>query len=242
MNTPLRFLLAQLLIPVVLPASASMGQIVAFQADFNLDAIGEQPSSDPPGDPLGDEILITTSGGILTVEASFGVMNDKPVVLDRRSSGSLNLRTHLDPALQNCQTYKARWTAMLNEVTDNVSIGAYSQTGLMGALYYDDGGVLLYNLVALETGYQANVPQTFELTVDIPAKTTSLSIDGYADPNAQNVPFSLLNYTETFMRLFFSLGGFDYEEFAIDDIEIVATECSVSADPTSWSAMKSRYQ
>jgi len=225
-------------------ASHAIAQTIAFQADFNLDTVGEEPNLDPPGEPSGDEIIISTSGGILTVMQSFGAMTDKPVVLDRRSSGSLSLQAILDPDLRSCNTYLVRWTSMLTEATNNVTIGVYSETSLMGAMYYREGGVLVYNGLQnpLETGYAPNVPQTFELSIDIPSKTTSLSIDGYADPNSQNLPFVLLNSTETFRRLYITLGGFDYEEFALDDIEIIVTGCNVPTNKTTWSSVKSRYE
>lgn len=242
MFSPARALFSALACLLVFSASPAAAQTVAFQADFNLDTVDEEPNLDPPGEPSGDEIIISTSGGILTVQPSFGAMTDKPVVLDRRRSGSLSLQALLDPSLRSCSTYVVRWTSMLTEATGSVTIGVYSESSLMGALYYKEDGLLEYNLVPLEAAYTPNVPQMFELSIDIPNRKTSLSVDGLADPNAQERPFVLLNVTGTFRRLFASYGGFDNHEFAMDDIEILATDCGLATQTRTWSAVKAPFE
>lgn len=220
-------------------------QTTAFYADFNMDTAGEQPNLSPPGPPSGDAISLNTAGGSVTVEATYGVMTDQPLVMDRVTTGAHTAQFILDPTSTGCDTYAVRWTAMITEATDNINISFRNETNsVMAQFHYRPNGVLAYNGFTNEiaTGYAPNVPQDFEVMIDIPAGTTSLSIDGVPDPKAQNRPFVFPNFSETFDNFIVGFAGLEYEEFIIDDIEIIATACDVvPTERSSWSALKATF-
>jgi hypothetical protein len=178
------------------------------------------------------------------VQESFGVMTDQPLVLDRRTTGSTTIKGHVAPGLTSCDVYVVRWTGMITEATDNVQIQLHNDvTANLGTLHYRPEGDLAYNGFGnvLSVGYEPNVPQVFEITVEVPNGTTSLSIDGVPVPEAQNKPNVQNNSTDSFESMIFAIAGLEYEEYVIDDFLITATGCDVPTEKSSWSKLKANY-
>jgi len=89
-------------------------------------------------------------------------------------------------------------------------------------------------------GFQIDVPQAFEITLNMVAKTTSLSVDGVAIPGMQDIPQYQLS-GDGLKTLYFKPGGVDNQQFVIDDIEIISDCGGPANESTSWGAVKSLY-
>ena len=86
----------------------------------------------------------------------------------------------------------------------------------------------------LSIGYIANTPQHFELKLDIPNKLASLTIDGTALPEAQDVRFTQTG-AGGFLGFGCSPGGLDTLRFAADDFHIEGFVCQgVPVEQRSW--------
>lgn len=232
--------IAFLLLPAVAPA-----QFVALNANFNQSTPGEQVPTDLPGEPDGDFVDLRTTAGTITVETDFGVMTDQPLVYKRSTLGSLSFEANLAPVFQQCDSYVITWTSMIDRETGFFGVGIKSEFSQMGQLQYDDEFVLNMNGFQnpLSVGYQAGVPQDFQVTIDMLGKSTSLSIDGVAVPEAQSLPFIFANTNNTFFAIQWTGGGVEDPAFVIDDILVLASDCaSVPTEETSWGGIKSRFR
>lgn len=232
-----------LLVPALaaVPASA---QVVALDADFNQNTVGEQPPTDLPGDPAGDRMTFTTSGGTVQVADAYGVMTDQPLVYHRTSLSALTIVAYVAPQYEDCNSYLIRWTSMVDQEVGffGISFRASGNWQLAQFQYYE-GFVLNMNGFQnpLSVGYAAGVPQLFELTIDLVNERTSLSIDGNPVPEAQNLPYVQANLTGTFQSILFTGGGTEYPDFVIDDLEVIADCGTVAAEPITWSRLKTLY-
>lgn len=236
---------AGLLCAVLLGMSVALAsaQVVALSADFNQNTVGEQPPADLPGDPVGDFLGFGTAAGNITVVDQIGPMTDQPLVMDRTTTGLFSLTANLAPDLVNCDTYLVRWTGMVDQEVSSFGVNLVG-SGNLAALQYDDAFVLNMNGFQNPTSvaYQANVPQVFEVAVDMVAKKTSLSIDSVPVPEAQNLNFISLNSSGTFEFLIFSGSGAQNWDYAIDDLEVIATCGPTPTNPSTWSQLKTRYR
>lgn len=211
----------------------AVAQTVALHSDFNHVTAGERPpngSSNPlPGDPDGDYLLFSSQGGPITVESTFGTLDDKPLVMSRETiPASFFLRLETDPDLQDCDYYLVSWRSLLQSPFQYfftcTLMGPPVGPSLpqMAVLIYQTGGELFMNGTqsALSVSSQPGVAQLFEVWLDITNQTTSLSIDGVPVPEAQDLPF--FHSGSTGLRRFvFSAGGMTALQFAVDDIHAV---------------------
>lgn len=243
MNYCIVFALALLAFASLSPASSA--QITALNADFSQDTVGEPPTLDIPGDPVGDYLVTQTDAGSIYVTDSFGAMVDQPLVMERTDFGVLSIAAHLAPDLVSCSSYLVKWIAMIDQEVDYFEVsfrsGANAQ---LAQLQYASGSVLNMNGSdnPIGTGYQAVVAQLFELTVDMVAETTSLSVNGEPVAEAQNLPFLEVNQTGSFENILFVAGGAEFMTFYLDDLLVEATCEPTAAAPTTWSMLKTRYQ
>lgn len=235
-------LLAFLIIAFLLVPLGAHAQTLALSADFNSNTVGEKPPKDLPGDPTGDEITFSTSGGSITVQSSFGAMTDQPLVMDRTRSGVFGSTLHLRPGLENCGSYTVRWTGMAAQDTDNVRVSLNANLGLLVRVTYAGSGSLKLNeTVPISVGFQPNVPQTFEINVHFATKTVDLAIDGVPVPEAQDFGFYDTLFPTHLASVGFTMGGIENEEYIIDDVEVLAHDCEVTTRSTTWSTLKSQF-
>lgn len=87
---------------------------VAFNANFDLDTVGDWPNLDPPGDPAGDSIEIlgrwSDDDTSAFVQESWRTLANKPLVIDRHVSENISFYFNLDPAYTECGTYTITWS------------------------------------------------------------------------------------------------------------------------------------
>jgi hypothetical protein len=230
---------------LVAPVALVSAQTVALNANFNQNTVGEQPPADLPGDPVGDFLAFgSNAAGVITVVDQNGPMTDQPLLMDRKISGLFSFTANLAPDLVSCETYVVRWTSMVDREVFTFGINLVGGGGNLAALEYDEAFVINMNGFQNPTSvaYQANVPQDFEVTVDMVAKKTSLSIDGVPVPEAQNLNFISFNAAGTFEYLIFSGSSVENWDFIIDDLQVIATCGSTPAIPTTWSLLKAKYR
>lgn len=224
-----------------LPGSA---QVLALDAKFDQDTVGEPPALDLPGDPEGDFLTVQTEAGSLYVADAVGAMLNQPLVIERSDFGVISVTAHLVPELITCNSYLVRWVGMVDQEVDFFEVSFRSgMDNQLGQLQYGTGLVLSMNGVQnpLSVGYQAIIPQVFALTVDLLSETTSLSIGGEPVPEAQNLPFLEVNSTGSFENIIFSGGGAEFMDFVLDDLEVFAFCEPTATVPTTWSTLKTRY-
>ena len=221
-----------------------MAQTVAFQNDFDHDTPGLAPISDPPGDPDGDTLVLITTAGSITVQESVGDITGQPVLMDRQETGGFSLQAWLDPDMWYCDNYTIRWRSASRNNLFFFSIVAYSANDKnLSGIEYRQGYVLNFRNSNLEIpgGYQRNVMQEFEITLDMVAKTTSLTVDGVPTPDCQDI--SQFNITgDGLNRVFFSPGGVDPLQFVVDDIEITSDCGETPNEALNWGGIKALYR
>jgi hypothetical protein len=219
-------------------------QTVAFQNNFDHDTPGSVPITDPPGEPDGDAMELVANGGAITVQETVGPIVGQPVLMDRQSAGEFRLRAWLDADLWYCDSYSIHWRSAARNNVFFVSCSARSDNlKLLTFLEYRQGLVLDFRGAALEIpgGYQIDVMQEFEMTLDMTTETTSLSVDGVPLPGMQDIAQyqiggdGLQSFTITF-------GGTAATQFVVDDIEIIANCDGTPTEPVNWGAVKSLYR
>lgn len=227
----------------LLPGAAS-AEVPAFQANFDLDPVGEAPNSDPPGEPDGDIISLRTQGGPITVEESVGSITGQPVLMDRQETGYFSLTAVLDEDYWYCNHYTIRWRSASRDNLFFYACAAYSANSmLLSGLEYRQSYVLSFNSVnnPLPVGYQIDTMQEFVMTLNMVDKTTSLLVDGMAYPEAQDMS-QVQVYGDGLKVFSFSPGGLDPSQFVVDDIEITADCADTAVAPATWSRVKSLYR
>jgi hypothetical protein len=224
--------------------TAVRADTVALHADFDLDAVGEAPNSDPPGEPGGDLINIRTQGGPITVEAAVGGISGQPVLMDRQESGYFSIEARLDEDYWFCNSYTVRWRSASMNNLYFFSCSAYApNTQLLAGIEYRQGYVLSFNGSGnpLPVNFAVGVMQEFEFTLDMVNKTVSLSVDGVALPDFQDLP-QYQHGGDGMKALWFSPGGLDPSQFVVDDIEVSANCENTAVVPVTWSRLKSLYR
>lgn len=231
------------LVIISVSVGSVMAQTVAFQNDFDHDTPGLAPILDPPGDPDGDSLGLITTGGPITVQESVGDITGQPVLMDRQETGDFGLTAYLDPDMWYCNNYTIRWRSASRHNLFFFAIAAYSANyKLLSSIEYRQGYVLTFRSSNLEVpgGYQRDVVQEFEITLDMVTKTTSLSVDGVPTPDCQGI--SQFNITgDGLNRVIFSPGGLDNLQFVVDDIEITSDCGGTPTEGLNWGAIKALY-
>ena len=229
---------------LALMVRAATAQTVAFQADFDLDTPGAPPNSNPPGDPPGDLITLWTQGGPITVVESVGQISGQPLLLDRQQTGSFGVRASLDPDTWYCGHYTIRWrSASMNNVYFFSCSAQSGNSQVLASVEYRQGYVLSFlgSTHTVPVPYQIGAMQEFVIALDMGTKKASLSVDGVAYPELQDL--SQYQVGGDGLKYFsFSAGGVDALRFVVDDLEITADCSETAAGSTSWSRVKSLYR
>jgi hypothetical protein len=219
---------------------------VALHADFNLDTIGERPSTDPPGDPDGDTLRMSESGGSVRVQESFGDLTDQPTVVTRSRNGyQIYLAGIVDPDLQECSFYTVSWRSL---VAQNVQFFymsfADANSRHLASVEYRAGGTHSVNSHVNEVSaeYTPNVAEFFELELDIETKTLSLSIDGVPMTEVEGLEF-ISTFANGLKWIGTDFGMLDLYSVAIDDLHVEASGCAQTpTEEGSWGAVKALYR
>jgi len=232
------------LVCMITMAGNAAAQAVAFQDNFNHDTPGSAPNVDPPGDPDEDSIGLWTVGGPMTVEERVGDITGQPVLLDRQQTGSFTFYATNDPDLWFCDAYTVRWrSAARNNLFFFACAVRSHNYQLLAGVEYRQGLDLSFNGIGnqIPGGFQIDVMQEFEITLDMAAKTTSLSVDGVPVPGLQNISQYQVN-GDGMKSLSFEAGGLDNLQFVIDDIEVIAECGGTPVESASWGLVKSIYR
>ena len=174
-------------------------ELTFFRATFTADATGQ-----PPGVPETGSwtTVVAVPPGSITVQSSLGDLTTKPVVLNQAGGnctlcGGLELTgTATTPPEVDATSgvYIVRWTSLQSKPSaKEAPFVIRSSAGLeIARLSYrtvSSSRILSYNNTTLPTGWAQSVAQSFEVVVDLAAKTTSLRIDGSPVAGFQGVPF-----------------------------------------------------
>lgn len=223
-------------------AGIATAQTMAFQNDFEHDTPGSAPAASPPGEPDADSVVLRTQGGPITVQDSWGGMSGHVLLMNRTDPGYFSVEARLDPDMWNCDNYTIRWRSACRNNVFFFACSAYAPNSqLLAGVEYREGYHLSFNGGGeVAGGFQIDVPQAFQITLDMVAKTTSLSVDGVAIPGMQDIPqYQLLG--DGLKTFFFKPGGVDDQQFVIDDIEITSDCGGTANESKSWGAVKSLY-
>lgn len=214
---------------------------LVFLADFNN--AGNVVGS-PPGPPeKGTWTQIVQPPGSILVQSSISDLTTQPVVLNQAggncgtSCGVLQLTgtvhgignaTQTAPATVG--TYVVSWRSVESKpsIKDVPFVLRSSDSSVVARLEYLPGqgaqsGPIAYNGAPLQgVTWQQNVTQSFAITVNLDARTTSLSIGGQPVAGAQNVPFA--TSTASDLQSFGAeLSGIDAGVLGVDDVKIIRT-------------------
>ena len=86
--------------------------------------------------------------------------------------------------------------------------------------YRASGKITLNNQTNVVGSWIRDVAQTFEMTIDMDKRTTSLKFNQIAVPGAQAITFQSPSGPAVFDRINISVGGSTVEVHAWDDIEV----------------------
>lgn len=230
---------------ICLLAAGAGAQTLALHADFDLDTPGETPNTSPPGDPAGDALSLWLQGGSITVETAFAGIGSQPLVLDRQiPSEPFAMHAELDPDLWFCDRYTVRWRSASMDNVFFVSFAMWSDNSqLLATLEYRTSYALSFigSSHPVPVSYSIGTMQEFIVTLDMVDKKASLSVDGVAFPELQDL--NQYQIGGDGMRAFaFGVGGLDASTFVLDDIEVTADCGNTAATTTSLSAVRSLYR
>ncbi len=212
-----------------------------FRADFEDGVVGMAPPSSPAGEPVGDTIVVRDSApGSITVADGIAGMSGNAVLMDRSvGTGTFAVDCLPAPEAGEARVFELRWrsVALTQQFLLSVTIraGAY----LMGSVQFRREGEITFGSAdnTLDVTWQQGIPQEFVLAVDLDKELTLLYVDGVQIP----LPFSLSAAPEPIDRIGFEMGGQGLDDFAFDDVELEIVDAIVPARPSTWGALKERY-
>jgi len=219
-----------------------------FRADFNADLVDSPPDTTLPGNPPGDSLALNTSAGDIRVRASVDDLTDQPVELrvwEIRSTataagdladhsvqakmsgpkGGVGLYGRVAGTPPTTGKWVANWRGL---VTFDRS---YHPDGAM--VFRDSGGLILAeveyyyeriyfnDLSDIDVTYERGVSQLFMVTIDLDARTVSLSVDGVAVGSCQNLNFANPAASDL-AQMNFEVHGSGPQGFALDALSICA--------------------
>ncbi|TAK07538.1 MAG: fibronectin type III domain-containing protein, partial [Candidatus Manganitrophaceae bacterium] len=205
-------------------ARAITGSIL-FKANFDNDALDKQPDTTLPGDPVGDSLALSGSAGTILVRGAVGELTTRPVELDQTGgTGGLALRGTVAGTPPKSGVYTARWRSLVS--SPNAAFAAIvlrdSSGRILASLAYRPNGLLDYNDKnpnGIGVGWKPNLPQAFEIEVNLDKKSTTLRVDGkefiVSAPFYEDVAADLA-------QISMELGTTEKQTLAWDDIEITA--------------------
>ncbi len=195
------------------------GGKLIFQGTFTADAV-----DGPVGSPeIGTWTLINELAGTIRVRSAVGDLTDNPVELVQTAgiAGGVSLGGTVAGTPPTTGVFVVRWRSLVSSSDTSVALivlrgGIPGRPPLASLSYVSPGNLLQYNTTTLTETWAVGISQLFEITVDLDAKVTSLSIDGV--PSIQNEPFFLP--ADDLERISIEMGGTQSQTLAWDNIEI----------------------
>jgi hypothetical protein len=203
---------------------------------FNANFSNEASNSTPLNPIVGQQWIVNeTTPGWIRIKETAGDLTDKPVVLNQAQGcttdcGTIELVGRLYEPNTGQHADEGVYSMTFKSLQDRPTIFQANHVlrsfaGLeIATLRYatiNGQSVLQYNT---PTGYvnvgtwTVHFAQSFEIVIDLDAKTTSLKINGVAVSNATNVPF--IQAAADFSRFAWENSGIDSGKIAYDDILI----------------------
>ncbi len=217
--------------------------VSVFNADFNTDTAGGPPSTSPPGPPDFDSVALlneaAASGDFIQVASGLADFTSNAVHI------------HRNGAAGNSPAYRAQSDTGLADGTSGVYTISWEWAPLQagsasGFAWLRVAGTKVFNinfnglgyLTVLDGGgnhntginYTANVSMAFVAIVDIDAGTYDLYIDGALV--LDNSPFDGGLITDIGIRLGIEIGGMATEDYAFDNVRMVAGAITVAGPDT----------
>jgi hypothetical protein len=203
--------------------------LLTFFDNFDTDIVGTQPAIQA-GD-VGSWFATASQPASITVVSALGDLTSKPVVLNQGQGACSNC-----PVLQligtmanssgvpaDVGTYSVKFQSLEDKPSvKGAPVILQSSDGLeIARLSYSTESsqqLLRYNGLVVANWTQ-HVHQDFEITVNVDAKTTTLSINGSPVTGATNVPFVNLSATNL-AKIAWIFGGIDAGIIAVDGVSI----------------------
>ena len=192
-----------------------------FRTTFSSDTVNSPPSNPE----VGTWSLISPADGTILVRSAVGALKDKPVELNHfgTAPSSPNLAGHFAGNPVSSGQVVARWRSLVH--SSNVEFASTGFSGAGGVVATVDfrplGQITLNSQTNVVGSWTRDVAQTFEMTIDMDKRTTSLKINQIAVPGAQAVPFQSPSGPAVFDRINIIVGGSTPEVHAWDDIEVM---------------------
>lgn len=192
-----------------------------FRATFNADAVNA-----PPGNPeVGTWTSLSPTDGTITVRSAVGGLTNKPLEVNHfgPAPGSPNLVGTFAGNPVSSGKVVARWSFLVHSSSAEFGFIAFSGVGGVAANvdYRQPGRITLNTQTNVVGSWTRDVAQTFEMTIDMDRRTTSLKINQIAVPGAQAVPFKSPSGPAVLNEITIHAGGTTPEVHAWDDIEVV---------------------
>ena len=206
---------------------ASPGGLI-FHAHFDSDTPGAPPDTTLPGPPAGDSIAISNPAGYVMVQSSIGDLTNQPVeVVCTGGIGSVKMYGTVAGTPPSSGIWYASWHGLVQQGNFTSVFGPMvfrdSSDLILAAVEYRENGIIDFNDLFTTSGigvpYTRGISQFFELTIDLDAKTTSLTIDGFPIPLCQNMPYYEAGAADL-AQMNFEVGYTTYQAYALDDMKI----------------------
>jgi hypothetical protein len=208
-------------------------QTLLLNANFDSDQADARPDTALSSDsPIDDRIRIRHFGSsAVRVRPFVGSLNSKPIEINQAvDTDGIELSAFVSGGA-GCDSITVSWQSL---ATSDTSFAEFQLIGTNDAmlakviyledrtLYYWSGGPPDELLVK----YSANIHKSFEILIDFVAETTSLSINGVAQPGFQAVGFG--ESADGFVAIRFKTNSRNAQVFAIDNIQATAGTCGPS--------------
>lgn len=225
------FLVFSFSVSPVIAAPAAPGDTsttVTLFDNFSGDTPGLAPNLTIPGAPVGDFLTLNEVSGTVRVNAMIDGLTMAAQMKQSNGVGGVALFGWPAAPPPGTERITVGWRSVAQD--DNpITIVACTVRGSNGALVasieYGEHSALTWNGLAgapeaIPVTYRQNRNNAFVLSVDLLAKTVSLSIDGVAQPGFQNRAFA--EATTDVARIGFEAGGTAPQTFAVDDLFVAA--------------------
>lgn len=243
-------MLKRLLVPALFSAVLALSFTPAFAAtaapgdtsttvtlfdNFSSDTPGLAPNLTIPGAPAGDFLTLSEVSGTVRVNAMIDGLTMAAQLKQSNGTGGVALFGWPAAPPPGTERITVGWRSVAQD--DNpITIVACTVRGTNGTLVasieYREHGLLTWNgpSETIPVLYRQNRNNAFVLTVDLIAKTVSLSIDGIAIAGFQNRAFA--QATTDVARIGFEEGGTAPQTFAVDDLFAAAFAREVDHAPS----------
>ncbi len=207
--------------------TANLVRTLFLNVDFNSDDVLKPPNLDPPGDPVGDLLILNEASGTIRVQLN-QTTGQQYLALDQvPGSGGLALRAQVAGTPPKTGRYVVRWdSAVMSRSIFFSSPVIRDSSGLilMNISYRPNNNMLDLN----DSGAPGLPPwgfglfQSFEVTVNMDRKEIEqILIDGQSIDATFPLPFKNTAASDL-ARFSLELGGSSAQSYALDRINIRA--------------------